>query len=267
MTRLPERVPATIRMIDKDHRFRSPGAPHEFDPFDGVLLVDKPAGPTSHDIVDMIRRRFRFDKVGHGGTLDPQATGTLIILLGRGTKLSERFMSSDKVYEGTMRFGIATDSQDAQGKILKESDCSSVTREQLESAMSKFVGDIYQTPPMVSAVKVDGVPLYKRARKGQVIERKARLIHIYEFNLLKFELPRAEFVLRCTKGVYVRTVCNDVGDILGCGAHLEKLRRLQSGSLKIEDATPVDAILHMTRDELLKKIVPMLKFSGFGPAK
>jgi len=251
-------------MIGKGQKFASPQPPREMDPFDGVLIVDKPAGPTSHDVVDRIRRKFGFKKVGHGGTLDPQATGLLVILLGRGTKLSSVFMGSDKTYQGTMRLGIATDSQDAQGTVVKEADCSSVTREKLESAMAKFSGDIFQTPPMVSAVKVDGVPLYKLARKGETIEREARLIHVYEFSLLKFEPPRAEFILKCTKGVYVRTICADIGEILGCGAHLEQLRRLQSGKIKIEDATPVGDILRMSRDELLKKVVPGSRFLTYG---
>lgn len=114
---------------------------------------------------------------------------------------------------------------------------------------------------MVSAIKIDGVPLYKRARKGQVIEREPRLIHVYEFSLVDFELPRARFVLRCTKGAYVRTICNDVGDLLGCGAHLEQLRRTQSGALKIEDALQMDEIMRMNRDDLVKKLMPMLKFA------
>jgi tRNA pseudouridine55 synthase len=248
-------------MIDTNRRFNSPAPPQQVEASDGVLLVDKPAGPTSHDIVDDIRRRFGFRKVGHGGTLDPQATGLLIILVGRGTKLSDRFIGSDKIYHGTIRLGIATDSHDAQGKILREGDCSAVTREQLLAAMAKFVGDIFQTPPMVSAIKIDGVPLYKRARKGQVIEREPRLIHVYEFSLVDFELPRARFVLRCTKGAYVRTICNDVGDLLGCGAHLEQLRRTQSGALKIEDALQMDEIMRMNRDDLVKKLIPMLKFA------
>jgi tRNA pseudouridine55 synthase len=251
-------------MIGKGQKFASPSPPRDMDPFDGVLIVDKPAGPTSHDVVDRIRREFRFKKVGHGGTLDPQATGLLVILLGRGTKLSNVFMGSDKTYQGIMRLGIATDSQDAQGAVIREADCSSVTREQLESAMAKFMGDIFQTPPMVSAVKVDGVPLYKLARKGKTIEREPRLIHVYEFSLLKFEPPRAEFLLKCTKGVYVRTICADIGDMLGCGAHLEQLRRLQSGKIKIEDATPVSDILRMSRDELMMKIIPGSRFLTHG---
>ncbi len=235
-----------------DHSLR-PGA----DTFDGILLVDKPSGPTSHDVVDAIRRRFGFRKVGHGGTLDPQATGLLVILIGKGTCLAERFMGSDKTYSGCMRLGIATDTQDAQGKIVLERDWSSVTREKLEEEMNKWRGDVYQTPPMVSAVKVDGVALYRRARRGEVVEREPRLIHIYEFRLDSFDPPRACFHLRCTKGTYVRTICADIGDGLGCGAHLESLRRLACGECRVDDATKLDDLLGMDREALLSRIIPV----------
>jgi len=236
------------------------GAPRRDDPCDGVLVVDKPSGPTSHDVVDRIRRDFGFKKVGHGGTLDPQATGLLIILIGRGTKLADRFTHSDKTYEGTLRLGIDTDSHDRDGTIVREADCSGVTREQLEAEMAKLTGDLLQVPPMVSAVKVDGVPLYRRARKGQTVEREPRLIHVYEFALLSFESPRAGFRVRCTKGTYVRKLCADVGAALGCGAHLETLRRTQSGAISIADALTMDKILAMDREALAKVIIPLRAF-------
>jgi len=249
--------------MNRNPRFGNPSPPRALDPYDGILIVDKPGGPTSHDVVDIIRRKFNLSKVGHGGTLDPQATGLLVILIGKGTKLSNAFMGSDKVYEGTMRLGIATDSQDAQGKILKEADYSAVTRDQVEAEMKKFTGDILQTPPMVSAVKVAGVPLYKHARKGHTVERQAKLIHIYEFTLLSFTPPQVGFVLRCTKGTYVRTLCADIGDHLGCGAHLEQLRRTQSGDLRIADAIPLDEVLKMTLEELCRKMVPVSRFASY----
>lgn len=227
------------------------------DPFDGILLVDKPAGPTSHDVVDRIRRHFRFKKVGHGGTLDPAATGLLVILLGRGTRLSARFMSSDKTYEGVMKLGASTDSHDADGQVLREADPSGVTREKLEQEMAGFRGDMYQTPPMVSAVKVAGVPLYKLARKGEDVERKPRLIHIYEFRLLDFTPPRASFVLRCTKGTYVRTLCHDIGERLGVGAHLERLRRTESAGYTIDRAIPLDTLLQRETLQLMDLVIPM----------
>lgn len=229
---------------------------------DGVLVVDKPAGPTSHDIVDRVRRTFRIEKVGHGGTLDPQATGVLVLLLGRATKLSGRFLTSDKTYEGTMRLGIETDSLDSAGKVLREADSSAVTREQLEEEMRKLTGDLMQIPPMVSAAKVDGIPLYKRARKGQEVVREPKLIHVYEFSLQSFTPPDAEFVVRCTKGTYVRKLCSDVGTGLGCGACLTRLRRTQSGALDLSRAVAFDKLLAMSADELPKLIIPMHLFAG-----
>ncbi len=241
---------------------RRPAPPQEFSPFDGVLLVNKTAGPTSHDVVDKIRKKFRFKKVGHGGTLDPQATGLLIILLGKATKLSSHFLGSDKTYEGRVRFGISTDSHDADGNVISEKDCSDLTVEHVEEAMKKFKGDMMQTPPMVSAVKVNGVPLYKSARKGKEVKREPRFVHVYDFHLTKVELPAADFVLKCTKGTYVRTICADLGEELGCGAHLESLNRTQSGDLKLEDATGFDEIMEMSPDQLREKIISIREFSG-----
>src|SRR5437899_8274201 len=153
----------------------------EFSAFDGALLVDKPAGPTSHDVVDAIRRNFRIKKVGHCGTLDPGATGLLIIVLGRGTKLSEKLMSDDKVYEGTIKFGETTDSHDADGELLSSLPVPPMSLDELNAEAATFAGDQMQTPPMVSAVKIAGVPLYKLARKGLEVPREPRLIHIYNF--------------------------------------------------------------------------------------
>ncbi len=248
-----------------DQRLKAPPPPRLADSIDGVLIVDKPSGPTSHDVVDAIRRRFGFRKVGHGGTLDPQATGLLVILIGKATKLSGVFMGTDKTYAGAMRLGISTDSQDGQGKVLREADFSSVAREQVEAEMAKRTGDILQTPPMVSAVKVDGVPLYKKARKGQVVEREPRLIHVYEFTLTEFSPPEVGFLLRCTKGTYVRTLCADIGDALGCGAHLAGLRRTVSGELRIEDGIALEEILKMNRDELVRRMIPITRFSACTP--
>src|SRR3989454_10239450 len=149
----------------------------EFDPLDGALLIDKPVGPTSHDVVDAIRRQFQIKKVGHCGTLDPNATGLLIIVLGRGTKLSEKMMSADKIYEGAIKLGETTDSYDADGELTGSLPVPPLTLEQLNETAAAFVGDLMQLPPMVSAVKKDGVPLYKLARKGIEVERKERLVH------------------------------------------------------------------------------------------
>src|SRR4029077_10152884 len=172
----------------------------EFTALDGAILIDKPSGPTSHDVVDAIRRQFNIKKVGHCGTLDPNATGLLIIVLGRGTKLSEKLMSDDKVYEGTIKFGEATNSYDADGELVASLPVPPLTLEELNAAAEEFVGDQMQTPPMVSAVKIGGVPLYKLARKGIEVEREARLIHVYTFRFSAYAEPLGQFRLACTKG-------------------------------------------------------------------
>jgi tRNA pseudouridine55 synthase len=229
--------------------------PRSLDPFDGILLVDKPAGPTSHDIVDRIRKHFGFRKVGHAGTLDPLATGLLVILIGKGTRLSQQLMGSDKIYEGIMHLGVTTDSQDADGEITAEHDASHVTEHMLQAEMNSWIGDRMQTPPMVSAIKKNGVPLYKLARKGKTVERKPRLIHIYEFTLQEFMPPKAAFRLACTKGTYVRTICADVGTALKCGAYLEQLRRTQSGKLSVSNALPLHDYLALDRRQLEDHII------------
>lgn len=242
--------------------FKTP--PAGLSPVDGVLLVDKPPGPTSHDVVAKIRKKFKIKKVGHGGTLDPQATGLLVILLGRGTKLANSFTGADKAYEGAIRLGVATDSQDAQGKVISEGDYSNVTKEMLEAEMRKFTGDLLQKPPMVSAVKVGGVPLYKHARKGKTVEREPKLVHVYEFTLRDFDPPSATFFLRCTKGTYVRTLCADIGENLGCGAHLEQLRRTRSGDFDIDSAEQLDAVLELSTAELVQRIIPISRVVNAG---
>jgi len=232
----------------------SPSAP---DPWDGVLLVDKPAGFTSHDVVAKIRGHFRIKKVGHGGTLDPMATGLLILLTGRGTRLSGQIMGTDKTYEGVMRLGISTDTQDADGTILEQKPADHVTTEAIAAEMARRVGDQMQTPPMVSAIKKNGVPLYKLARKGEVVEREARLIHVYQFSLTGRSGDDAAFVLRCTKGTYVRTLCADMGEALECGAHLASLRRTASGRFQVADALTVEEIVAMDFAGLCARIIPL----------
>jgi tRNA pseudouridine55 synthase len=230
--------------------------PHQPDP-DGILLIDKPQEWTSHDAVAKIRNFFNLNKVGHGGTLDPNATGLIAILIGRGTKMSQRVMSGDKTYEGEILFGVETDSQDTDGEVVAEKDPSGVTEEQLVEEMRSVIGDQMQMPPMVSAIKKDGVPLYKLARKGQEIEREPRFVHIYKFKLNSFELPRATFEIKCTKGTYVRTIAHDLGTRLGCGATLSQLRRTQSGTFDISNAWKLEDILKWDRTELAKNLIPM----------
>ncbi len=224
-------------------------------PLDGLLLVDKPSGPTSHDVVAQIRRRFRIPKVGHGGTLDPMATGLLIILLGKATKISERVMGHDKTYEGVFRLGIETDSQDADGQIVAEKDAASIAADQVVAQMNARLGDQMQTPPMVSAVKIKGVPLYKLARQGETVPRQPKLIHVYRFDLLAYAPPDVRFAVACTKGTYVRTLAHDIGQALGVGAHLVQLRRTRIGRFGVADAAPLDALL--ARPSLEGNILPL----------
>ena len=234
-----------------------------FESLDGALLIDKPAGPTSHDVVDEIRAQFKIKKVGHCGTLDPNATGLLVIVLGRATKLSERLMSSDKVYEGTVKFGEATNSYDADGEITASLPVPpGLTVEQLNAEAAIFVGDLLQTPPMVSAVKKDGVPLYKLARKGLEVERKPRLIHLYSFRFTQYEEPIGCFRVACTKGTYVRSLAHELGQKIGCGAHLSTLRRTISGKFNVANATPLDQVLKLTPRELEQRVLPFLKLAG-----
>ena len=234
----------------------------EFSALDGAILIDKPAGPTSHDVVDAIRRHFGIKKVGHCGTLDPKATGLLIIVLGRGTKLSEKLMSEDKVYQGTMKFGETTDSYDADGELVGSLPVPPLSVEQLNQAAAEFVGDQMQVPPMVSAVKKDGVPLYKLARKGMEVEREPRLIHIYRFNFSSYDEPLGSFELACTKGTYVRTVAHELGQKLGCGAHLSNLRRTRSGKFEISQASQFEEVLKLNPRELEKRVIPFLKLAS-----
>jgi len=234
----------------------------EFSALDGAILIDKPAGPTSHDVVDAIRRRFGIKKVGHCGTLDPNATGLLIIVVGRGTKLSEKLMGDDKVYEGTIKFGETTNSYDADGEILETRPVPPLTLDQLNEAAVTFMGDQMQTPPMVSAIKINGVPLYKLARKGIEVEREPRLVHIYNFRFTNYEPPLGQFRVACTKGTYVRSIAHELGQKLGCGAHLAALRRSVSGKFDVADATKLDDVLKLTTTELEKKVIPFLKLAG-----
>jgi tRNA pseudouridine55 synthase len=236
----------------------------EFSSLDGALLVDKPAGPTSHDVVDVIRRRFGIKKVGHCGTLDPNATGLLIIVLGRGTKLSEKLMSSDKVYEGAIKFGETTNSYDADGELAGSLPVPPLTLDQLNEMAGEFVGDLMQTPPMVSAVKKGGVPLYKLARKGVEVPREPKLIHIYSFHFTTYEEPLGRFRIACTKGTYVRSLAHDLGQKVGCGAHLAELRRVSSGKFDVADAASLDHILDLSAADLEKRVIPFLKLAGGG---
>jgi len=224
---------------------------------DGVLLVDKPKEWTSHDIVAKIRNTFQFNKVGHGGTLDPNATGLILVLIGRGTKLSAKIMGGDKTYEGEMLFGVETDSQDTDGEIVAEKEIGTITREQILEEMKTFCGDQMQMPPMVSAIKKNGVALHKLARQGKSVERDPRFIHLYKYTLRDFTPPHATFEVQCTKGTYVRTLAHDLGQRLGCGACLSELRRTKSSEFELSHAWKLDEIFTWDRAKLAQKLTPV----------
>lgn len=208
---------------------------------DGVLVVDKPAGMTSHDVVDEIRRRFSTKKVGHAGTLDPDATGVLLIGVGRATRFLAYAQDAPKRYSATARFGSSTTTQDASGEVLEKRDCS-FSADELARALEKFTGIIDQVPPMVSAIRIGGERLHVKARRGETVERAARPVTIYELVLRAFrpgDEPEADLEVRCSSGTFVRTLIHDLGAALDCGAHMTKLRRIETGGFSIADATPL----------------------------
>jgi tRNA pseudouridine55 synthase len=228
---------------------------------DGVLLVDKAAGMTSHDVVALVRRRLEIKKVGHCGTLDPLATGLLLLTLGRGTKIQDLLMSEDKEYVGTLTLGVSTSTQDREGEALETKPVPPLPEEQIRAAFDKFRGDFYQMPPMVSAIKHAGVPLYKLARQGKVVEREPRLVHVYRFVIDKIALPDIDFTVACSKGFYVRTYAHDIGAELGCGGHLKNLRRTKSGRFNLERAITVDEIRNAAPQEILARMLTLPEVS------
>jgi tRNA pseudouridine55 synthase len=228
---------------------------------DGVLLVDKAEGMTSHDVVALVRRKLEIKKVGHCGTLDPIATGLLLLTLGRGTKIQDLLMSEDKEYVGTMTLGISTSTQDREGEVTEQRPVPPLEKEQVVAAFDKFRGDFYQMPPMVSAIKRGGVPLYKLAREGKVVERDPRLVHVYRYSVDKIESPEIDFTVLCSKGFYVRTYVHDIGDLLGCGAHLKNLRRSKSGRFDVGHSITVDRIRNAPQEEILARILTLPEVS------
>ena len=209
---------------------------------DGILLVDKPAEWTSFDVVNFVRRRFSLDKTGHCGTLDPFATGLLVILLGKVTRLQDSLMAQSKIYTGTIRLGEETASGDLTSEVTAQHEVPAFSLEQLQQAADTFLGDIQQVPPMHSAIKVNGQPHYKLARKGREIERPARPVHIDRFALSNLHLPEVDFEVHCSKGTYIRTLGVDLGAKLGCGAHLTALRRIASGDHHVENAVTLEQL-------------------------
>ena len=224
---------------------------------EGILLVDKPQGITSHDVVDKIRRLYGTRRVGHAGTLDPMATGLLIILVGKATKASQYLMSQEKEYIGQATLGATTDSQDADGEVTETKPVPEISEQQIKDVLKSMLGDQYQTPPMHSAKKVGGKKLYELARKGIEIEREPRFIRINLFNLENWASPNIQFRVQCTKGTYVRTIAFDLGNKLGPGAHLSMLRRTISGSLNVDKAHTLMQLGAMSRLQLIECLLPV----------
>ena len=208
----------------------------------GIVIVDKPSGWTSQDVTARLRRVFGTRRIGHGGTLDPMATGVLPVFVGRATRGVEFFEHAEKTYEAVLRLGLTTDTEDITGAVLTRREVT-VTRETLESALRGFRGEILQIPPMYSALKVDGQKLCDLARKGKEVERRPRPITIHELTLLDFTGETARLRVRCSKGTYIRTLCKDIGETLGCGGCMESLRRIAAGEYTIAAAVPLEALL------------------------
>ena len=209
---------------------------------DGIVIVDKPQDWTSQDVVAKLRGVFQTRRIGHGGTLDPMATGVLPVFVGRGTRGVEFFEHAEKTYEAKLRLGIATDTEDITGAVLEEKPVQ-VTQEQLETVLENFRGEIQQIPPMYSALKIGGQKLCDLARKGKEVERQSRTITIYELTLLSFDGVTAELRVHCSKGTYIRTLCKDIGAALGCGGCMESLRRITAGSYTIGEAIPLQTLV------------------------
>ena len=208
----------------------------------GIVIVDKPAGWTSQDVTARLRRVFGTRRIGHGGTLDPMATGVLPVFVGRATRAVEFFEHAEKTYEAVLRLGITTDTEDITGSVLTQQTVQ-VTREALEQALASFRGEILQVPPMYSALKVGGQKLCDLARKGVEVERQPRPVTIFLLHCLSFSGDRAVLQVRCSKGTYIRTLCKDIGQALGCGGCMESLRRTSAGEYTIEEAVPLQTLL------------------------
>ncbi len=209
---------------------------------EGILVIDKPTGMTSHDVVAKVRRQFKIKKVGHAGTLDPLATGVLVLLIGKATKLSNKFMDLDKAYESTLLLGTKTDSADTQGNIISQKNFENASDQEIKDIFSQFQGEIQQNPPMYCAVKIKGKKLYELARKGMVVERQARTVTIQRLDITEIDKPEVKFYMECSKGTYVRQVADDIGDKLGCGACISQLRRTKVGSFTIEQSKQLEDI-------------------------
>ena len=225
----------------------------------GIVIVDKPQGWTSQDVTARLRRVFSTRRIGHGGTLDPMATGVLPVFVGRATRGVEFFEHAEKTYETVLRLGLTTDTEDVTGTVLTET-MPNISREELEKTLEFFRGDIFQVPPMYSALKVNGQKLCDLARKGQEIAREPRPITIHELTLLSFRGTEAALRVRCSKGTYIRTLCKDIGEKLGCGGCMAALRRVQAGEYTIGEAVPLETLLETDKpEEYLRNVDTMFR--------
>lgn len=222
----------------------------------GILLIDKPAGITSHDVVNRVRRRFNTRRVGHSGTLDPMATGLLVVAVGPATRFLQYLPLEPKEYVGTFAFGRTTETFDAEGATVTESDIPGDLREQIEANLPAFRGLIQQVTPIYSAVKLNGKALYTYARKGEEVEREPRTVHISEFVLLECDGIHAEFRIRCSGGTYVRTLGHDLGQAIGCGAHMTRLTRTEVGRFKLDQALDLDGVMTTDLIPLREALIP-----------
>lgn len=223
----------------------------------GLLVIDKAPGMTSHDVVAIARGALKIKKIGHCGTLDPMATGVLMLLINKATKLQDMLMAEDKVYEGSLKLGITTDSQDADGDPVEVRDVPDLNEGDIRNAFDAYLGDFEQMPPMVSAIKKDGVRLYKLARQGKVVERDLRPVKVTDYQINSIELPFIDFTVHCSKGFYVRTYAHDIGAKLGCGAHLTGLRRTRSGKFDLTNSIPAMDLKTIGKDAILEKLVTL----------
>ena len=221
----------------------------------GVINVYKEQGFTSHDVVAKLRGIVGQKKIGHTGTLDPDAVGVLPVCLGRATKLCDMLTDKDKVYEAVMLLGVETDTQDTTGQILKSSETDEITEEQVRAAALDFVGDYNQVPPMYSALKINGKKLYELAREGKTVERAARRVQIFDIEILSIALPRVTMKVHCSKGTYIRTLCHDIGQKLGCGACMEKLTRTKVSRFEIKDSLTLAQIEVLKKEDRLSEIL------------
>lgn len=230
---------------------------------EGILAVDKPKGWTSHDVCAFVRKRFRILKVGHAGTLDPLATGVLVLLLGRATKLSQELSSCDKEYYGVFELGIETDSHDKDGRVTAQASWEGINLEKINTVIPQFVGEIEQTPPMVSAIRYHGVRLYQLARRGTVVPRDKRRITVHNFQIEKQEGPNVHFFSHVSKGTYLRTLVHDIGETLGCHATLNELRRIRSGDFRLTDAVNIETLKNYSSEDLERKVFPLSSFPAY----